>query len=167
MIRVPLKNIVRPTHLSVFAFSSFGSNARVRMDVFSGWLGVNFRGDGGSVHRDDCKSFLVTASKDVFTLGTEAELIAATVTVTPSSVADDDDEANVAAVDSASVRLEKQAFPAISGNPLCLVLRAKLAALNVTLHGVTYQVVVLSKPREPDNEKALFISGLDDDTKPA
>jgi hypothetical protein len=49
---------------------------------------------------------------------------------------------------------------------LCLVLRARLAALNATLHAVTYHVVVLSRPREPDGERTI-IAGLDDDTKPA
>jgi hypothetical protein len=75
------------------------------------------------------------------------DLLAVNVTAAPSSVADDD-EANVAAVDFASVALESQSLPSVGGTPHCLVLRATVAALNATVHAFTYQVTVLTKSRE-------------------
>lgn len=75
----------------------------------------------------------------------EPAIISTTITAAPSIVADDDDEANVAAVEDASIDLAKQSLPGVAGMPKCLVLRAKLALLNVVIHAITYQVTVLTR----------------------
>ena len=165
MIKVPVGNVEAPRHLSAFVSRDLAGNNRARMDVFTGWVGVNFRGDGGAVHRDNFESFLLTDSKAVHTFTSENDILDVTVTVAPSSVADDDDEANVAAVDTASVRLEPQVFGGIAGTPLCLILRGKVAALNATVHAVTYQVTVLSRPTDTPERDRLIT--LDRDAAPA
>jgi hypothetical protein len=168
MIRVALNRIVRPTHLTVFATSDLQGNEKVRMDMFSGWLNVNFRGEGGSVHRDSCKAFLVNGKKNIFRFGDEADLLDVTVMMTTSSVGDDDDEANVAAVDDAFVVVQPQTFPGIGGAQDCPVLQGNLAALNATLHGVAYHVVILSRPTDvPEDQRFIDTSNLPPTTAPA
>ena len=61
----------------------------------------------------------------------------------PAVVADVEDEAAVAAVDSASVALEPQQFVEVGGTQWCLIPRANLASLNAVLHAFTYQITVL------------------------
>ena len=116
------------------------------MEVYTGWVAVNFEG-GDSIDRDEFVSFLCTDKQKVqpYSKG-DLNKDNFTVTVAPSSVADDDDEANVAAVDGADVELEQQ--PGIAGSPYCLVLKTKVAALNATIHAITYQVTVQSKFKE-------------------
>ena len=117
------------------------------MEVYTGWVGVDFAGGGGSVHREEFVSFLCV-SKNTVQQYLKNDLLDFTVTVAPASVADDDDEANVAAVDDARVTLEPQSFSGVAGSPLCLVLRADVAALNATVHRITYQVTVLTRGTE-------------------
>ena len=82
----------------------------------------------------------------------ENDLLAVTVTAAPSSVGDDDDEANVAAVDKASVQLEPQTFPGVGGTKFCLVLRATVAAHHAEVIAFTYQVTVLTKVHDRDQD---------------
>jgi hypothetical protein len=136
------------------------------LDIFSGWLNVNFPGGGGSVHREECRTFLVDEDKGIFRFSKEADLLDVTVMMTPSSVADDDDEANVAAVDHAFVDVQvPQRFPAIGGDQVCPILQGRLATLNAQLHGVAYHVVILSKPTD-FSEDQRFIRGQPTGTAP-
>jgi hypothetical protein len=167
-IRVKLNQIVRPTHLTVFATSDLQGNEKVRMDIFSGWLNVNFPGGGGAVHREDCRAFLVNGKKNIFRFGNEADLLDVTVMMTTSSVADDDDEANVAAVDHAFVVVQPQTFPGIGGTQDCPILQGRLATLNAQVHGVAYHVVILSRPTDvPEDQRFIDTSNLPPTTAPA
>ena len=172
MIRVSLAHIVQPTHLTVFATSvpgatSLPGNEKVRLDIFSGWLNVNFSVGGGTVHRDTCRAFLVNEKKHIFKFVEEADLLDVTVCMTPSSVGDDDDEANVAAVDSATVLVQPQTLPGIGGQQACPILQGRLAALSANIIAVAYHVVLLSKPTDIP-EDARFLDGdLSSGTAPA
>ena len=146
-ISVKVKDVVLPRHLAAFPFIDRTSTDRVKMEVYTGWVGVNHTG-GGSLQRTEAVTFVLLSKNLVQPYQQEKDLLEVTVTATPSSVADDDDEANVAAVDKASVKLEPQTFPGVGGSPLCLVLRATVAALNATVHAITYQVTVLTTGRE-------------------
>jgi hypothetical protein len=146
-INVPVKNITLPQHLAAFLFTDRTTNNRTKMEVYTGWVGVNFYGGDGSVHREQAVSFVLLDNL-VIQPYKEDDLLDVTVTVAPSAVADDDDEANVAAVDDASVQIEPQTFAGVGGTVHCLVLRTTVAALNATLHEITYQGTVLTKSRE-------------------
>jgi hypothetical protein len=52
----------------------------------------------------------------------------------------------VAAVDEASLDLESRTFPGVSGSPLVLILRARLAVQNGAFHAFSYQVTLLVDP---------------------
>jgi hypothetical protein len=145
MLSVPIQNLVRPRRASTIGFAYPGSDQLDRVEFYSGIIGINFRGGGGSVHREDFQSFLPIDSRfAVMTYEPETE-INTTVLCTPNAVAGDDDEANVAAVDNAGVRLKPQSFAGIGGQPLCLVLTFRAAALNTTLPLVSYHVTVIHR----------------------
>jgi hypothetical protein len=103
--------------------------------------GVNY-GPFGSMHRDEWVSFIPSHPMGVLAYQ-EGSLRDFSVTAAPSSVADVEDEAAVAAVDSASVALEPQQFVEVGGTQWCLIPRANLASLNAVLHAFTYQITVL------------------------
>lgn len=137
-----------PRHLRVFPFRDRTSNARVTMEVYTGWVGVNFFGGGGTVHREEAVAFVLRAPQLIQPYPEGSTLLDVTVTAAPSSTGNVDDEANVAAVDDARVRLEPQQFPGFQGTPLCLVPRATVAAHHATVHGITYEVTVLTEARQ-------------------
>jgi hypothetical protein len=139
---VPAGDVTSPQHLAVYVFTDRTTNKRAKMEVYTGWVGVHFDG-----LRQEFASFVLVQPGLIQPYQAD-DLLDVTVTAAPSSVADDDDEANVAAVDFASVALEPQSFPSVGGTPHCLVLRATVAALNATVHAFTYQVTVLTKGRE-------------------
>ncbi len=145
MALVALHQLIDPTRASTIGFTDPTSDERERVEFYAGIINIGFRGDGGQVHREKYQSFL---PKDggfhilTYAPGTEID---ATVICVPNSVAGDDDEANVAAVDTAIVQLKPQTFPGIGGNPLCLILDFKVAALNTTLHSVSYHVTIIHK----------------------
>ncbi|MCW4352442.1 hypothetical protein ONR57_03900 [Hoyosella sp. YIM 151337] len=95
--------------------------------------------------REELTSYLPVAATTINSYETASQILDVTVTAAPSSVADDDDEATVAAVDSASVSLRPQTLPGVSGSPLCLVFRARVAAHKATIHAITYQVAIQSR----------------------
>ena len=159
---VPIKSVVRPTHLEAFVFRNRTSNDRVKMEVYAGWVTFTFDGDDDPpIDRDTLVTFLPVAPNTVRTFRDQSDLIDVTVTAAVSAAADYDDEANVEAVDFATVRLEPQVFGGVSGQPLCLVLRVRLAALAAKLHGVAYQVTVLTGGREDGD-----LLELDGDERP-
>ena len=118
------------------------------MIVHTGWIGVTF-GAGSNLERDTAISFVPNV---VFNNGT-AELqtfnpvnqdrpeVEAIVTASLSSFGNSPD---TAAVDRAAVRLRK--IDALPGDPIVLVLEARLAAAEGAIHGVSYQVTVLAHP---------------------
>jgi hypothetical protein len=138
---VPIQDVVSPHHLVVFTETGVGQ--QVRMDVYTGWAGVNYdAGSASTVRRDEWVSFLPHDTMRVLSYQ-EGSLRDFTVTAAPSAVADVEEEAAVAAVDSASVALEPQQFVGVGGTKWCLILRANLAVLNATLHAFTYQITVV------------------------
>ena len=94
------------------------------------------------MHRDEWVSFVPSHPMGVLAYQ-EGSLHDFTVTAAPSSVADVEDEAAVAAVESASVAFEPQQFVEVEGTQWCLIPRANLASLNAELHAFTYQITVL------------------------
>ncbi len=153
-INVPIKNVLQPQHLDFFASTSLGAATSVKIEVFTGIIACNFTGDDGTVHRTNVVSFVPIGPNEIRPYN-DGDILDTTIICTTSSVADDDDEANVAAVDRASVKLEPQVFGGISGSPLCLILRATVAALSATVHAITYQVTVKSRGRETLNPITL------------
>jgi hypothetical protein len=104
-------------------------------------VGLNFGAGGGHVQGEEHRCFLLRRPGVVHEYRTLQDV---TLTAAPSSFATVEDEANVAAVEGVSVRLEPQTFPGVGGSPLCLVLTVLVSGLNVTVHTFTYQVTVLS-----------------------
>ena len=147
VIHVPTKSVVLPRHLAAYVFADRDTNNRVKMEIYTGWVAVNFYVGDEGVRRAEVATF-VLLDNQLIQPYLDEDLLDVTVTAAPSSVADDDDEANVAAVDDASVELEPQSFPGVGGNPQCLILRATVAACNATVHAFTYQVTVLTRSRE-------------------
>lgn len=125
------------------------------MDVYCGWVEVNFHSQAGSVQRDTADTFLLLNPQDDPSPGKPKiqpysgnEILAVTITASPSAVGDDDDEANVAAIDSARVVVRSKSFPGIAGTKEYLVLRARVAAHRANVIAFTYQVTLLSLARE-------------------
>ncbi|MFD6108224.1 hypothetical protein ACFWFQ_36850, partial [Nocardia salmonicida] len=126
------------------------STERVLLETYTGWVQSNIAFLGHLEHFT-VKSFLPIAQNMVkFYQTTESDkpgsIIKTTVVASPGAMAPVEDEANVFAVDAATVALEPQTFGGIEGNPLCLVLNARLGLLNTTMHNYTYSVNVLTKP---------------------
>jgi hypothetical protein len=146
MRRVQVQDITEPNHLTVFPYRELGSDERVRMDVYTGWIRVNFYGGGGPVHTEDYVSFLPIGPNTVLDYPAGTSLLDHTVTVSPSSFSDDDDEGNLVAVDEAFVTLETQSQ--IVGDPNCLVLHPRVTVNYANLIAITYQVTVLTAVRD-------------------
>jgi hypothetical protein len=123
------------------------------MEVFTGWVPVNFQGEEGSgahIQRDWVRCFLLR-QVGVIRPYRAGDLLDSTVTVAPSGVGDVEDEAALAAVDEAFVSLDRQPNLTVAGVPqFCLVLRAHVAALNSTVYAITYQVTILSQINADD-----------------
>jgi hypothetical protein len=121
---------------------------RARLEIHTGWWSLDrlVAPDVDEVHRIEFASFLLSANNQVerYERGASRD---ATVTASVSAVADEDDEANVEAVDIAIVSLEPQ--PQLAGDPFCLVLRTTVAALHAKVHAITYQVTVLTDSNTP------------------
>ena len=135
MTYLPFVNVFSHNHLAAFVFGTKTPVTRikdpndphqvirvvpdiaaanlVRLEVYTGWIVTNFAINSGTVKREEFVSFL-PIGPDIIHAYHKDDLIDSTVMVTTSSVADDDDEANVAAVDKASVALEHQN----TGDPL-------------------------------------------------
>lgn len=121
----------------------------VMLETYTGWVQSNIAFMGHLEHFT-VKSFLPIRQNTVrFYQTTESgepgSIIDTTVVASPGAMAPAEDEANVFAVDAATVALEPQTFGGIEGNPLCLVLNARLGLLNTTMYNYTYSVNVLTR----------------------
>jgi hypothetical protein len=135
-IQVQLQDVNKPRHLAAFPFADGTNLGRVKMEVYTGWVVVNFN-VGNTLDHADVKTFVPLDPNTIQPYG-EEDIIGVTVTAAPSSV-DVVSTGGTAAVDEASVKLEPQV------GAQCLVLRAKLAAAKAHLIAFTYQVTVLTK----------------------
>lgn len=145
-IHVEVQDIVSPRHLTALVSvpgTPPNPPSPANMEVYTGWVTVNHNAGGATVP-EEALSFVMLDTQFIqpYNIG---EILDITVMVAPSSVADDDDEANVAAVNRASVVLEPQTFGGVAGNPNCLVLRARLGAHHANVISITYQVTVLAR----------------------
>jgi hypothetical protein len=156
-VHIPIGDVNLPKHLATFVFTDPGMRDQAKMEVYTGWVGVNFSPGGTTVSREEFVSFVPIRDLTIQPY-MEDDLLDYTVTVALSAVATVEDEANVAAVDRASVQIESQT--GIGGIVNCLVLRVRLAALHVTLHGIAYQVTVLMRGQQPPPQE------LPPDTRP-
>jgi hypothetical protein len=91
-------------------------------------------------------SFLPIASNTVLQYPSGTNILHHTVTVSPSSFSDDDDEGNLVAVDQAFVTLEEQT--GLEGDPTLLVLHPRVTVNYANLIAITYQVTVLTEARD-------------------
>jgi hypothetical protein len=143
-VPIEIGESVSPTHLDCFMFSNSATTkdeGRVRLEIYSGWIHINQGSGRGRTRSDTIVAFLPIHDTTIRDYQRAQKIISATVTVAPSGV---DDDATVFAVDRASVKLEPQKFVGIGGDPLCLVLRARIGINNGTLLAITYQVNILS-----------------------
>ena len=155
--RIPIGAAVSPTHLECFVFNTpkpppkenlmlvtpTTINFFDRLESYAGWIGVGVEG-GGTLSHGEIISFVPTGHLEVRSYEA-GSIISATVTASVSGFQPAEDEANIVALDMATVRLENQVFPGIGGEQPCLILRAKFGALNCTFLGITYQINILSR----------------------
>jgi hypothetical protein len=143
-LNVKLADVVKPQSfgLSVKEDGPPGTTGDFRrLIVYTGWVAVTFKGSGG-VTRETAVSFVPNGGGGVQTFNPGA-VVQATVTASLSSFGEGPD---VAAVDEASLDLESRTFPGVSGSPLVLILRARLAVQNGAFHAFSYQVTLLVDP---------------------
>jgi hypothetical protein len=119
------------------------------MEVYTGWLRLNGYHPTDQLDQETFVSFLCPGKNLVQPY--KGNLIDFTLTAAPSSVATDEDEANIFAVDSATLELVTQKFPGVAGTLRCLQLKAHLGALNTRIDAITYQATVLSSAA-PDHQ---------------
>jgi hypothetical protein len=144
-IRLPIGNVLQAQRLGVgggLETTGEEENVPVRMEVYTGWVTPSF-GAGGSTAREEARTFLPLTNQQQIRSYQQDSLVDHTVTVSPATIAPEEDEATLFGVDGARVALEPQTFPGVGGTQFCLVLRVDLVGLNVTLHRFTYQVTVL------------------------
>lgn len=135
------------SYMATWVYPTEISNERVLLETYTGWVQCGI-GQVDQLSHFMVKSYLPLAGNFVrFYQTTESDkpgsIIATTVVASPGAMAPSEDEANVFAVDAASVAPEPQT--GIDGKPLCLILSAKLGLLNTTMYNYTYSVNVLTK----------------------
>jgi hypothetical protein len=144
-IKVPVGDIIEPRHLAAFVYTDPDMSSKARMEVYTGWVPFRFSDRGGIVDREEVMCFVPHYDRRVQSYDRDTGVLGLTVTAAPSSIVDDEGEANVAAVDVAHVYLEPQRFLGVAGVYYCLVLRVRVAALFANIQGIAYQVTVLAK----------------------
>ncbi len=151
-VLVPLKGVVGAQHLRCIVRkpvkSPNGSTALADtvMDVYTGWL--TFDLSDGDLVRDHVRALvpLGTGSAGMLDIQEYAGGISSVVvTASLSSFAGDPD---VAAVDSATVKLKTHNFPGVPPADV-LVLDVNVAVQDGTVHRVSYQITVLAAAKEP------------------
>ncbi|MBB3039734.1 hypothetical protein [Hoyosella altamirensis] len=145
MVAIKVSDVVSPRHVQSFAYRDAISTTRLRTETYGGWIAINFGDSGSTTRRGDITSFLPIESNTINTYEDSAQILGFTVSAAPSSVADDDDEANVAALADATLLLRPQAFAGIAGSPLCLVFKARIGVHKGIVSAITYQVTVQSR----------------------
>ncbi|MFF7052181.1 hypothetical protein ACFY94_27905 [Streptomyces griseorubiginosus] len=139
---------------------------RLLLEIYTGWVQCEIGFKQPTTHFT-MKSYLPVAPGKVRFYQTKesgkpGSIVNTTVAASPGAMAPDEDEANVFAVDDASVRLESQTFGGIAGNPLCLVLNAKLGLLNCWMFNYTYSVNVLTR-----HDPNFNLTPIPSDVRPA
>jgi hypothetical protein len=149
-INVELGDVVSAQRLAMRGIREGGSpeadaDARL-MIVYTGWLSVNLA-TGSNLHRETFVSFVPNGLGQIQTFKPDNEgdlgVVQAVVTASLSSFGD---SPVTAAVDRASVSIEPRQFPGEGGSPRVLILRARLAVSEGTIHAISYQVTVLANP---------------------
>jgi hypothetical protein len=145
MIPVSLSAVTSQNYLAFWSFGEprIGDDQLRKVEVYTGWVVLNFDGGDDVIRRDQIGSFLPTSSGRV--LQYEHDLISTTVTVAPAIIASPEDDV-MFGVDDAFVDLRDQGLG--SNPPRALVLTTALAAMNATIVRFTYQVTVLAERSE-------------------
>lgn len=162
---IQFKGLGSAKHLRCFVTGDGGE--QVQLEVYTGLIHVQVTGAGDHVHREKITSFIPINATHINTYVSGP--IDVTVTCVPSSVADEDDEANVAAVDWCRVDWGPQNVSHV-GDVDCLTLVALVAAHKATVISVAYQVTVLMPaPREgdfPAAQPSVEVDDVDDAPTP-
>jgi hypothetical protein len=141
---IPLGDVGHPQHLRAIVKDETNLIDQV-MDVYTGWIGVGIEETHNNLFREQILSFVplspgkVQEYRDVDATG--RRVTSAIVVATISSIAGD---IETAAVDFATVSLQPFQFPGVAGTHFLLVLQATVAAQDGTVHGIAYQVTVLT-----------------------
>jgi hypothetical protein len=115
------------------------------MDIYTGWIRVEFGNPGGDVSRETFTSFIPLGTKNSsgqFLVQGYPEGAEVIVSASISSFATADDADNTCAVDSATVQVVSQNLPGFAAQ--LLVLTGTMAYQAAMLNRVSYQVTVLA-----------------------
>jgi hypothetical protein len=136
MIKVPVENIIAPTHLSAMVRrNQSGMPEWATLDHYSGWIIPGFEGGGAPVAHETIKSFVMVNDHKLRLYTNHNDLLHWTVTAAIGSAHYKPDDDCLVAVDQASILFQLQSLPSVPGNPFCLVLRARIAAPHTNCYG--------------------------------
>ncbi|GAA3141875.1 hypothetical protein [Streptomyces echinatus] len=147
-------NMVRSTGYMVAWVDEVGDGRNpLRLETYTGWIGVMMEG-GSILEHNRLKAYLpVETGKSVrfypdVPVGSKQNgaIVNTTVMAALGAVAEAEEEANIFAVDTASVALEHQHLTGIEGAPQCLILTAEIGLLRSTIYNFSYAVNVLTRP---------------------
>ena len=169
MESLAISNVIEPKRILCFVSAQTidpttnlpSGEEKRKLEVYTGWLRLGDDGwnAGGRVGGGTFVSFLCPEKNFVQPYKDDIGDIEWTVTAAPSSVSPKEDEANLFAVDLATVELKNQAFPGIPADQSkrCLLLKAHLGGMNTTINAITYQVTVLSSAAQKDQVQKLEV----------
>jgi hypothetical protein len=118
------------------------------MIVYTGWIGVTL-GVGSPQQSQTAISFVPngpgpSGQVEIQTFKTPRQDQADVEVVVTASLSSFGSSPDVAAIDKASVSVEK--LTSFQGDPRVIILRARLSAAEGAVHGISYQVTVLVHP---------------------
>jgi hypothetical protein len=167
MSRLTLQQVNDPTHLSFIGIEPGvppAQDTSIAIEIYAGNIAVQFENNDGMIvpRNDTCLIPIDKTTLVSYPLSDQdSKLVEITTCVSIANFTTAEDEANLVAVNSAFVKLERQSFPGVSGSPLCLVLHVHLAVLNSNIRSIAYNIAV----KGPRGRK--IISDLNADTAPA
>jgi hypothetical protein len=130
------------TRESIDAFLNGETSDLVRMEVYTGYITIEWYGTPHQDREATIYSYLPTEGRTIRDYASPESVFKHTVVVTVSSDRDDDDESNLVGIKDVEVLLDKQ--ESLSGDPVCLLLRATLAVHASLIYSIAYQVTLLS-----------------------
>ncbi len=153
LVHVAIENVTDPTYVKSLVIKPelnvdpTKPESLQLQEVYAGFITLQADNHAAPTARSTYRSFLPIEPLKIRFYGQPTlkdPEIQVAVCVSPAGFSDDDDEANVVSVDSASVELKSQTLPGVSGSPLCLLLSVDQAILNGRFHRIAYNVTVLS-----------------------
>jgi hypothetical protein len=149
-ISVKLADVVHPQRLAALTVREGGnpgaSADRRLMIVHTGWVLATLEGGDDSITRATALSFVPNGDRKVQTYKPPTADLGGVQAVVAAALTSFGNDPDVAAVDEVSVALENRTFPGVAGEPLVLILRAKLAAQDGNVNRFGYQVTLLAHP---------------------